>query len=172
MRRTWRRSWPLYTLGVVFLIAMGANLLVGYLIREEPNYSQIEEGLYVGGALKQPPPGTKAVLNLCETADSYEVPLQKWEPIQDASPAPSIDWLREQVNFIDHQRKAGKVTFVHCRNGISRSGMVVVAYEMVKNGMMRDEALALVRAKRPEVRPNSAFQDLLLEWEKEVKGNR
>ena len=35
---------------------------------------------------------------------------------------------------------------------------------------LRDEALAYVRSKRPEVDPNSAFMELLLDWEVAVKG--
>ena len=32
------------------------------------------------------------------------------------------------------ERQAGRITYVHCRNGVSRSGFVVVAYVMYKNG--------------------------------------
>ena len=109
------------------------------------------------------------MLNLCETEDPYNAEVHKWSAIPDAEPAPSLDWLREQVEFVDAQRRAGLPTYIHCRAGISRGGMVTVAYEMAKNGWTRDEALAFVRTSRPDVRPNPAFMQLLLEWEKEVK---
>jgi protein-tyrosine phosphatase len=47
-----------------------------------------------------------------------------------------------------------------------------VAYLMSREGWSRDEALAYVRSRRAEVRPNPAFMRLLLEWEESVKGRR
>src|SRR5439155_16249839 len=61
-----------------------------------PNYTLIREGLYLGGYVKAPPPGTKAVLNLCRRADPYKVEAHVTESIKDTTPAPSIDWLRKQ----------------------------------------------------------------------------
>jgi hypothetical protein len=162
---------PRYWLSLVFLGCVGAFLFgVWWFSREEENYSRIEDGLYLGGDVASPPRGTGAVLNLCETADPYRCPVHIWEPIADSEPAPDIDWLRRMVAFIDDNRRAGVTVFVHCRNGVSRSGMVVVAYEMFKNRWGRDEALAFVRSKRPEVRPNPAFMRRLLEWEDVLKG--
>src|SRR6202011_4872495 len=116
-----------------------------------------------------PPPGTMAVLNLCEAADPYQAEAHKWEAIRDAEPAPNIDWLRQMVEFVDTKRQAGLTVFVHCRAGVSRSGMVVTAYEMSKNHWTRDQALAFVRTRRPITRPNPAFMQRLLEWEQVVK---
>jgi protein-tyrosine phosphatase len=67
------------------------------------------------------------------------------------------------VQFIDEQQQAGRITYVHCRNGVSRSGFVVIAYEMHKNHWTRNQALEFVRKKRPDVRPNPAFMERLLE---------
>ena len=68
----------------------------------------------------------------------------------DAAPAPSLQWLRDRVAFVDEHRRAGHSTYIHCYAGISRSGMVVVAYLMYKNKWTRDEALAYVR-EQPQV---------------------
>ena len=43
--------------------------------------------------------------------------------------------------------------------------MVVTAYEMYKNHWTR-EALAFIRSKRPQFRPNPAFLERLDEWER------
>jgi hypothetical protein len=134
------------------------------------NYSLIEEGLYLGGLLDEPPPGTRAVLNVCETEDPYHAEVHRWEPIADTAPAPGLEWLRRQVDFITEQRRAGLPVFVHCRAGVSRGGMVVTAYLMSRDGCTRDEALAVIRAQRPSVRPNQAFMERLLEWERSTKG--
>jgi protein-tyrosine phosphatase len=122
--------------------------------------------------VSKPPPGTTAVLNLCESADEYEAPVQRWRPIADTSPAPSLHWLQEQVDFVEDRRADGMTVFVHCMNGVSRSGLVVTAYLMREHGWSRDQALEFLRGKRPDVRPNAAFMKLLLEWEKQLRPNQ
>jgi hypothetical protein len=58
------------------LVASGAIWLVLYYLErsyraEGENYSLIEEGLFMGGDVQEPPRGTRAVLNLCEQNDPY-----------------------------------------------------------------------------------------------------
>src|SRR5260370_1243949 len=113
------------------------------------NFSLVEPGLYMGGSVPEPPPGTRAVLNLCESADVYRCTTHRWEPLRDAEPAPDREWLRQQVEFIDTEREAGRTVFVHCRNGVSRSGLVVVAHLMFKHGWSRDNAMEISRQQRP-----------------------
>ena len=137
-----------------------------WLLREDENYARIEEHLYLGGSIAAPPRGTRAVINLCEKDDPYRCHFYLWEPIADTEPAPTLDWLRRMVDVLDDKQRAGITTYVHCRNGVSRSGMLVVAYEMQKNRWTRDEALAFVRSKRPIVRPNPAFMALLHQWQR------
>ena len=165
-----RLRFLLFLLGAfaaVWLFLSGAGW---WLSREEENYSLIEDGLYMGGDVKQPPPGATAVLNLCETPDRYRTDVALWAPIRDAAPAPDVEWLRGMVKFVDSNRREGRTTYVHCIAGVSRSGMVVTAYEMYKNHWTRDEALAFVRSKRPQVRPNPAFLERLDEWECMLRG--
>src|SRR5262245_42383082 len=157
IRGTWRRDWPILAMIVASLAVLAVYRTVDRQTREPPNYSQVEDGLYIGGYVSEPPPGTGAVLNLCESEDPYRAESHRWEPIRDAAPAPSLGWLRGQVAFIDAERAAGRTVFVHCRNGVSRSGMVVVAYYMARNGWPRDEAVAFVRSRRPGLRPNPVF---------------
>lgn len=163
--RKLRRSYGfLLLLGWVVIL-----LLVHFILsQEEQRYSLVEEGLYIGGDAPKPPPGTTAVLNVCGAKDHYEVEHHSWKPIRDAAPAPSLGWLRERVAFVEEQREAGRTTFVHCQQGVSRSAMVVTAYLMKKNGWSRDRALEYLREKRPPVRPHAAFMELLLEWEAEL----
>jgi hypothetical protein len=177
MARKARRQWLVLAVGgtVIAVLLLYSALLVhvatGWLSPDEPsdyNYSLIEDGLYLGGSVAEPPSGTRAVLNVCESEDRYKAEVHRWQPIPDAAPAPSIDWLRQQVAFVDQQRRAGLPVYVHCHAGISRGGMVVTAYLMARDGMTRDQALALIR-KRRLIRPNPAFMELLLEWQEVVK---
>jgi hypothetical protein len=144
-------------------------LIVVRTVRQKEHYSRIEDGLYMGGRVPKPPLGTSVVLNLCQKKDSYQAEIHRWEPIEDADPAPSIEWLRRMVHFVDTQRRAGRTTYVHCAAGVSRAGLVIVAYLMHKNHWTRDQALEFVRSKRPVARPNPAFMQLLSEWEEVLR---
>jgi hypothetical protein len=161
-----RRRWLLALVSLTCLAVCLVLLGVARYYQEPDNYSLIEPGLYMGGDVAKPPGGTHAVLNLCEKPDPYERPVHLWEPIRDAEPAPEVAWLRRMVEFVDTQRRKGRTTYVHCFNGVSRSGLVVVAYLMFAHDWTRDEALEFVRQKRPITRPNPAFMRLLLEWER------
>jgi hypothetical protein len=136
--------------------------------REEP-YTLIEDGLYVGASVHDPPPGTKAVLNLCDRRDPYQVDAALWEPIPDGGKAPDLEWLRRVVKFVGDQRQAGAVVYVHCAAGVSRSGFVATAFVMAEHGWSRDRALGFVRARRPQVRPNPYFLKRLAEWEQALQ---
>jgi hypothetical protein len=160
-------------LGIMLAVTAGVALLLFGLFRflqEEENYSRIEDRLYLGGTVAASPRGTRAVINLCDIEDPYRCEFHLWEPIVDGEPAPDLDWLRRMVDVLDARQREGMTTYVHCRNGVSRSGLLVVAYEMRKNNWTRDEALVFVRARRPITRPNPAFMRLLLEWERVIKG--
>jgi hypothetical protein len=133
------------------------------------NYALIEDGLYVGGSVAAPPPGTRAVLNLCEKEDPYRTESYRWEAIPDTSPAPDLDWLRRQAEWVAARRQAGQTTFVHCQNGVSRSVFVVTACLMAEHRWPRDQALQFVRSRRPEARPNPAFLERLDDWERALR---
>src|SRR5947209_18966007 len=151
MEQKRRRYWlvlAMVTAILAVLVYLAADRLSPNESYSRTNYSRIEDDLYLGGMLAEPPPGTRAVLNVCETEDPYRAEVHRWQPIPDAAPAPDLDWLRHQVEFIDEQRRAGRPVFVHCHAGISRGGMVVTAYLMFRDRCTRDEALALIRTKR------------------------
>ena len=145
---------------------------VDWWLREEPNYSEIEPGLYQGGLVDEAPRKVSAVLNLCEVEDSYHADVHLWLPIRDNHPAPSLEWLQKRVEFVEAQRKEGRGVFVHCAAGVSRSGMVTTAYLMKKYRWSRDQTLVFIRERRPQTRPNPAFMELLEEWEKKLLEGR
>lgn len=161
----------MFVVGIVLVTAVVATAYVAvtWSTRELPDYSWIEDGIYLGSAVDLPPRGTAAVLNLCEVEDRYQVEIARWEPIPDAAPAPTLDWLDGQVDFIDAQQSAGRQVYVHCRNGVSRSAMVTAAWLMSRHRWSRDEALEFLRSKRPGIRPHPAFLELLAEWDELLK---
>ena len=52
-----------------------------------------------------------------------------------------------------------------CALGMSRSATIVIAYLMKSRGMSLKDSLALVKSRRPIVRPNDKFMKQLREYE-------
>lgn len=57
---------------------------------------------------------------------------------------------------------------IHCREGVSRSATVVVAYLMWTAGIPFRDALDILRASRPMCNPNTGFTYALLRFEKSL----
>jgi len=129
-------------------------------------YSKVEDGLYIGGSVGRPPPGTRAVVNLCGKPDAYAADAALWEPVLEAGKPADLAWLRRVVAFIAEQRRAGRPTYVHCMAGVNRSGAAMTGYLMQAHGWDRDVALRYLQQKRPEVQPDPGLLRLLAEWQK------
>ena len=69
--------------------------------------------------------------------------------------------------FIEKGVQAGGRVLVHCFAGVSRSATVVVAYLITHRGMTYDQAIAVVREKRPKVNPNVGFLEQLQQLKKD-----
>ena len=63
--------------------------------------------------------------------------------------------------------KQGKI-LVHCRQGVSRSATIVLAFLMARRGMPLKEALKTVHDER-NVCPNDGFLNQLIEYEAELQ---
>lgn len=72
-------------------------------------------------------------------------------------------YLDDATSFIAANIKRGCV-LVHCGAGISRSAAVVIAYLCRYAGMSYTEALAFVKAKRPQVAPADVFKEAIERW--------
>jgi hypothetical protein len=140
-----------------------ADRLTGRGLPSLPNYTCLEDSLYIGGRCTQPPPGKLAVLNLTPTADVFRAEIITVRPLHPGV-LPSVEWLRDCVLFIVTHRRAGYRVFVHCDAGIDRSALVVTAYFMWRDRLTRAAALELLQRKRPAVRPSPPFLDLLDRW--------
>ena len=76
--------------------------------------------------------------------------------------------LHEVADYINESSGKGNV-LVHCAAGVSRSATCLIAYYIKYRGMSYEEALSLLRNKRPIVYPNSGFQEQLKRFENELK---
>jgi len=74
--------------------------------------------------------------------------------IDDDEDEPISEHFKECVDFIDSIDGA---VLVHCYAGISRSATIVIAYLMIKRGMVYEEAIRFVQKKRSFICPNKGF---------------
>ena len=58
---------------------------------------------------------------------------------------------------------------VHCEFGVSRSASVVIAYLMQKNGWSFEKSYDFLQTRRPKVKPNLGFRDVLRRMHKAKK---
>jgi len=163
--------------GLVAILLGAAGVWLAIRWHEESNrekpYHLIEERLYLGSSVGEPPRGTTAVVNLCGVQDPYPTETRFWEPIlEGGAKEPDVAWLRRAVDFIDAQHRAGRTTYVHCLAGVNRSAMVVTAYLMFEHHWTRDEALTYVREKRPQAHPEPSMVALLTEWERTLQDRK
>ena len=70
--------------------------------------------------------------------------------IEDCDVLSALQWSFDQLG-------AGRTLLVNCAQGKSRSGCMVTAYIMVRQGLSAMEALGVLQRKRPFAQPNSGF---------------
>ena len=109
--------------------------------------------------------GVTAVVNMC---DEYSGPVQQYRqygiaqchcPTVDMTP-PTMPDLQKAVAFIQKQltvavppasgQRSSRV-FVHCKTGMSRSAAAVVCYLVTTRDISAKDAVALMKAVRPDV---------------------
>lgn len=72
-----------------------------------------------------------------------------------------IQYFDETNEFIQETYKAGGRILIHCQAGVSRSAAVLAACLMKSKKINRDEALEIIKRKRPSVAPNDGFMEQL-----------
>ncbi|KAK1124354.1 hypothetical protein K0M31_006721 [Melipona bicolor] len=72
------------------------------------------------------------------------------------------------ADFIDEAISTEGKAFVHCMLGISRSATCVLAYLMIKKGMLATDAIRTVRKNR-FVQPNSGFLHQLAQLDNQLR---
>ena len=110
--------------------------------------------LHVRYILNATPPLTGGgVANFFEAAFEY---LRL--PLRDTAGETLGAYVQEACDFLQRARvRADGRVFVHCNEGRSRSAALVVAYLIRCHGKSADEALAMVRAARPQACPRDNF---------------
>ena len=91
--------------------------------------------------------------------------IYKTLEIQDNEYEIIINSLIKGIEFIEKN----KTILVHCREGISRSSAIVIAYIMYKEKKSYIEAENYVRTKKNDINPNENFVKQLKEFEDIIK---
>ncbi|XP_067131989.1 dual specificity protein phosphatase 3-like [Centruroides vittatus] len=103
--------------------------------------------------------GTDPELNLIDTSAEFykDVNIDFYGIYAlDMSSFPLHQFFNPVAEYIHDALQSGGRVFVHCRQGISRSATLVLAYLMIKKNMTAQEATRLVRSRR-EITPNEGF---------------
>ena len=98
--------------------------------------------------------GITHVLNCAANSDSFSVSESPEFtylrlPIADNSEKNFNEFVFEATNFISEAINCGGKVLIHCKEGVSRSPMIAVAYLIRCAGLSKDKALQLVQQARP-----------------------
>jgi len=101
-----------------------------------------------------------ALLNCSEEHDTFregipylKIPLVDFQPIDPAYIPRAVAWIKEMI--VDNR------VLVHCNAGIGRSPSIVVCY-LCEVGFGFEEAVRLVKAKRPDAVPHHDLKSAIL----------
>lgn len=100
--------------------------------------------------------GIDALLSLAPLARPVGVARQLSLALPDRVPLAGA-LIDEAVNFLLEQTARGRRVLVHCEMGISRSPTIAAAYLHLAQGVDLEQALACVRAARPDAEPHPAL---------------
>ena len=125
---------------------------------------EIDTGLYLGDMTAshdhEKMKKFDVIVNMThQKSKEYQGKLHLHVPIEDTTKdniSPILEWLVPKIlSFLSD----GKMVFVHCQAGISRSSSIVIGCLMRKNGLSFDNALEFVKSKRKQrTSPNFGFQ--------------
>lgn len=95
-----------------------------------------------------------------------------WCDVRDVEEADIKAHFGTAFDIIEAARAAQTAVFVHCSRGVSRSASLCIAYLMRREGWSAQRAREHVAAARPIIQPNEGFWRCLLEFQKELSGER
>lgn len=119
--------------------------------------------------------GIGAVVDLCHYHDD-KTRVKYWHemdvlyhPVKDST-TNNMDWAEKGSDFIEKEIAKGRLVYVHCYYGISRSTSQVLHYLLTRCKMKLKEAFEMLKEKRKQICPNFGFMKGLCEIEKKLYG--
>ena len=158
LRRT--IDWLVYRGPKIVLMRVTVQVYRQVTGRPVYRYSQIAEGLFVGGQYRQrgwrsmQAHGINSVVNLRQRGAQRlgGVPLYYLHLPTPDNTAPSMEALVAGVQFIHERLAVGDRVYIHCGVGVGRAPTLAAAY-LVSTGMTPDEAWQRLRTVRPFIFP-------------------
>jgi len=142
------------------------------------SYNKIEELLYAGNNMCCQTHFEEELLSKGISADiSLEqerldnpqgVKYFFWLPWKEDT-APTLELINLALKVLDNLINGNIKTYVHCKNGHGRTTTFLASYFIRKRGISVDEALALVKEKRPSGHLNEVQRAFLREFEESLK---
>ncbi|KAK3989006.1 protein-tyrosine phosphatase-like protein [Cladorrhinum sp. PSN332] len=104
---------------------------------------------------------------ICDFIDNHSAPATKSKVDAILAKLGDGTELKKGVSIEEEEIHGGGKVLVHCYEGVSRSGAIVVAYLMRKEKKSLKETLRFVRRKRRVVQPSRNFMQQLKVWERD-----
>ena len=79
-----------------------------------------------------------------------------------------LEGLIDAVVWVHNKRQEGKNVVVHCAQGKSRSGAIVVAYLMALEGKPYEDCLKKAQTARQMIQPNIGFEEQIKSMQKDL----
>jgi protein-tyrosine phosphatase len=100
--------------------------------------------------------GIKYVVNMCAEYNGPRKAYKKYNmeqlhlPTVDST-APSLETIEKAMKFMKEACENNEEIFVHCKGGMGRSATIVFCHLVVNEKMSPENALKLLKEKRPEI---------------------
>lgn len=147
----------------IITLENGAEVYLGTLKASENQYLQLKNVHFVVNCAEILPHMIRwnnRVLEM-EATGTLKVLRLKWKDER----AQKLNGLAHALRFVHAAVLQGEGALIHCEQGKSRSGSVMIAYLMAAHGMSLQTALTYVKDRRSIVRPNGGFMKQLTAFE-------
>jgi protein-tyrosine phosphatase len=140
------------------------------------DFNYIADGIYIGtnqccqmhfDELLRKKEGITADISLEEEKLDmpFGVDFYTWLPVEDHK-APQESMMELGVSVLENLVAMKKKVYVHCKNGHGRAPTLVAAY-LIKKGMTAEEAIRLIKEKRPAMHLSDEQTKALKGFEKQ-----
>lgn len=82
--------------------------------------------------------------------------------------APGLELINLALDVLDDLLRHNVKVYIHCKNGHGRTTTFLASYFIRKKGITADEALDLIREKRPSMHLNETQRSFLNSFEKAI----